>query len=88
MEEARRLCARIEKSLEKINSSVDLGIKQLKATRTRGQAMKAMRSLMDDAHFVLGLKRKFGEDVPVDEKMVQDFLNSVQAEYDSLKAIR
>ena len=88
MEEARKLCARIEKSLEKINSSVDLGIKQLKATRTRGQAMKAMRSLMDDAHFVLGLKRKFGEDVPVDEKMVQDFLNSVQAEYDSLKAIR
>jgi len=88
MEEARKLCARIEKSLEKINASVDLGVKQLNATRTRGQAMKAMRSLINDARFVLGLKRKFGEDVPVDEKMVQDFLNSVQAEYDALKAIR
>ncbi|MBU1518538.1 MAG: hypothetical protein KJ757_01625 [Planctomycetes bacterium] len=88
MEEARKLCARIEKSLEKINASFDLGVKQLKATRTRGQAMKAMRSLINDAHFVLGLKRKFGEDVPVDEKMVQNFLNSVQAEYDALKAMR
>lgn len=88
MEEARKLCARIEKSLEKINASVDLGVKQLKATRSRGQAMKAMRSLINDAHFVLGLKRKFGEDVPVDEKMVQNFLNSVQAEYDALKAMR
>jgi hypothetical protein len=88
MEEARKLCARIEKSLEKINASVDLGVKQLNATRTRGQAMKAMQSLINDARFVLGLKRKFGEDVPVDEKMVQNFLNSVQAEYDALKAMR
>lgn len=88
MEEAKTLYARIEKSLDKINASVDLGLKQLKATQSRGQAMKSMRSLMDDARFVLGLKRKFGEDVPVDEKMVQDFLNSVQAEYDALKAMR
>ncbi|PKL42979.1 MAG: hypothetical protein CVV39_08750 [Planctomycetes bacterium HGW-Planctomycetes-1] len=87
MAEARRLCARIEKSLDKINASVDLGIKQLQATRSRGHAMRAMKSLMNDAQFVLGLKRKFGDDVPVDEKMVQDFLNTVQAEYDALRTM-
>ncbi|MDD5010884.1 MAG: hypothetical protein PHQ00_02045 [Phycisphaerae bacterium] len=87
MQEARRLCARIEKSLDKINASVDLGIKQLKATKSRGQAMRAMKSLINDAQFVLGLKRKFGSDVPVDEKMVQDFLNTVQAEYDALRTM-
>ncbi len=86
--EARRLCARIEKSLDKINASVDLGIKQVQATKSRGQAMRAMKSLMNDAQFVLGLKRKFGDDVPVDEKMVQDFLNTVQAEYDALRTMR
>jgi membrane-bound ClpP family serine protease len=85
MEEARKLYARIEKSLEKINASVDLGMKQYQATQSRGQAMKAMRSLMSDAQFVLGLKRKFGDDVPIDERKVQKFLNSVQAEYDALK---
>ncbi len=88
MEEARKLYARIEKSLEKINASVDLGLKQYKATQSRSQAMKAMKGLMSDAQFVLGLKRKFGDDVPVDEQKVQSFLNSVQAEYDALKTMR
>jgi ClpP class serine protease len=87
MAEARRLCARIERSLDKINASVDLGIKQVQATKSRGQAMRAMKSLINDAQFVLGLKRKFGNDVPVDEKMVQDFLNTVQAEYDALRTM-
>ncbi|MBN1787950.1 MAG: hypothetical protein JW806_06085 [Sedimentisphaerales bacterium] len=86
IEEARKLCARIEKSMKKINASLDLGLKQLQATRSRGQAMKAMKSLMTDARFVLGLRRKFGEDVPIDEEKIQDFLNTVQAEYDALKA--
>jgi hypothetical protein len=47
-----------------------------------------MKSLISDAQFVLGLKRKFGDDVPVDEQKVQNFLNSVQAEYDALKVAR
>jgi ATP-dependent protease ClpP protease subunit len=88
MEKARQLCARIEKSLKDINASIDLGVKQLRATRSRGQSMKAMRSLMDDARFVLGLKRKFGDDVPINEKLIQSFLNSVQAEYDAIKDSR
>ena len=85
MEKARQLCARIEKSLKKIYASIDLGVKQLRATKSRGQSMKAMRSLMDDAQFVLGLKRKFGDDVPIEEELIQNFLNSVQAEYDAIK---
>jgi hypothetical protein len=86
MAEARKLYERIEKSLEKIDASMDLGIKQIQATQSRGQAMKAMRGLISDAQFVLGLKRKFGDDVPVSEEKVQRFLNSVQAEYDAVKA--
>ncbi len=82
---ARELCQRIEKSIKRINASVDLGIKTLEATQSRGQALKAMRGLINDARFVLGLRRKFGDDVPVDEQKVQDFLNSVQAEYDALR---
>jgi membrane-bound ClpP family serine protease len=88
MEKARQLGERIQKSLKKINASVDLGVKQIRATKSRGQAMKAMRSIINDAQFVLGLKKKFGDDVPVDEQLVQDFLNSVQAEYDALKNMR
>ncbi|MFA6187086.1 MAG: hypothetical protein WC770_07750 [Phycisphaerae bacterium] len=88
MPKARELCGRIENSLKKINASMDLGIKQLKATQSRSQAMKAMRSMMNDTQFVLGLKKKFGDDVPVDEEKVQSFLNSVQAEYESLMKSR
>jgi hypothetical protein len=85
MAKARELGRRIENSLKRIEASVDLGVKQLAATKSRGQALKAFRGLIDDAHFVLGLKKKFGDDVPVDEEMVQKFLNSVQAEYDALR---
>jgi len=85
MAKARELCQRIEKSLKRIDASVDLGIKQLKATHSRSAALKAMRGLINDAQFVLGLKKKFGDDVPVDEREVQEFLNAVQAEYDALR---
>jgi ClpP class serine protease len=85
LDKARDLYQRIEKSLKRINASVDLGIKQLEATQSRSGALKAMRGLINDAQFVLGLKKKFGDDVPVDEQEVQEFLNSVQAEYDALR---
>lgn len=88
MEKARKLREKIERSIKKINASVDLGVKQLQATQSRAQALKAMRSLINDAKFVIGLKKKFGDDVPIDEEIVQSFLNSVQAEYDSLAARR
>ncbi|MGA2914923.1 MAG: hypothetical protein ABSE89_02760 [Sedimentisphaerales bacterium] len=85
MAKARELYQRIEKSLKRLDASIDLGIKQLKATQSRPQALKAMRSIINDAQFVLGLKKKFGDDVPVDEQRVQSFLNAVQAEYDALR---
>jgi membrane-bound ClpP family serine protease len=85
MAKARELCQRIEKSIKRIDASVDLGVKRLKATHSRASALRAMRGLINDAQFVLGLKKKFGEDVPVDEQNVQEFLNSVQAEYDALR---
>ncbi|MFA5293470.1 MAG: hypothetical protein WC496_10605 [Phycisphaerae bacterium] len=88
MAKAREIYQRIEKSLKRINASIDLGVKQLKATKSRGQALKAMRNIINDAQFVLGLKRKFGDDVPVDEKKVQDYLNDVKAEYDALRTAR
>ena len=85
MAKARELYQRIEKSIKRIRASVDLGLKRLDATQSRGQALKAMKGLINDAQFVLGLKKKFGDDVPVDEEEVQSFLNSAQAEYDALR---
>jgi membrane-bound ClpP family serine protease len=85
LDKARELYQRIEKSLKRIDASIDLGIKQLEATQSRSQALKAMRRIINDAQCVLGLKKKFGGDVPVDEQKVQSFLNSVQAEYDALR---
>lgn len=86
MAEARKLYERIEKSLKRISASMDLNMKRLDATRSRGQALKTMKGLMSDAQFVLGLKRKYGDDVPVDEEAVQSFLNSVKADYEALQA--
>jgi hypothetical protein len=85
MAKARELYQRIEKSIKRIDASVDLGLKRLEATQSRGQALKALKGLINDAQFVLGLKKKFGDDVPVDEERVQSFLNSAQAEYDALR---
>lgn len=82
---ARELYQRIEKSLRRIRASVDLGVKRLDATQSRGQALRAMKGLINDAQFVIGLKKKFGDDVPVDEDEVQSFLNTVQADYDALR---
>ncbi|MCE5339895.1 MAG: hypothetical protein LLF92_02030 [Planctomycetaceae bacterium] len=85
MAKARELYDRISQRLEKLNASIDLGIKQLDATHSRVQAMKALKSMIQDAQFALSMKKRFGDDVPVNEQKVQSFLNDAQATYDSLK---
>ncbi len=85
MAKARELYDRISQRLEKLNASIDLGIKQLDATHSRVQAMKALKGMIQDAQFALSMKKRFGDDVPVNEQKVQSFLNDAQATYDSLK---
>jgi ATP-dependent protease ClpP protease subunit len=88
MAKARELNRRIENSLKRIESSIDLGIKQFNATKSRRQALRAIRGIISDLKFVLNLKKRFGDDVPVDEQRLQAFLNTVQAEYDAIKSGR
>jgi ATP-dependent protease ClpP protease subunit len=88
MAQARQLYDKIERNLKKMDASFDLGLKRLGAAQSPGQAMKAMKDMMTEARFLLGLKKKFGDDIPVDEKRVQEFLNIVQAKYESLRVMR
>ncbi len=85
MAEAHELYERITTRLDKLNASIDLGLKQLDTTHSRVQAMKALKGMIADAQFALSMKKKFGADVPLNEQKVQSFLNDAQALYDSLK---
>jgi ATP-dependent protease ClpP protease subunit len=88
MTEARELYERITKRLDKLNASIDLGLKQLDATHSRVQAMKSLKGMIQDAQFALSMKKRFGDDMPINEQKVQSFLNDAQATYDSLKVTR
>lgn len=88
MVKAKENYEKIEKRLEKLNASIDLGLKQYDATTSRVKAMRALKSVIDDAHFALFMKKKFGDDVRIDEDKVQSFLNDAQAAYDSMKVGR
>jgi len=83
--QAKAQYEKITKRLDKLNASIDLGLKRLDATHSRIQAMKALKGMIADAQFALTMKKKFGDDVPINEQKVQSFLNDAQALYDSLK---
>jgi membrane-bound ClpP family serine protease len=85
MVKARELYEKIEKRLEKLNSSIDLGVKQYEATNSRVKAMRALQSMIYDAKFALSMKKRFGDDVQIDQEKVQNFLNDAQSSYDAMK---
>jgi hypothetical protein len=85
---AQELFEKIDKRLGKLNASIDLGLKQFETTHSRSQAMKALQSIIYDAKFALSMKKRFGDDVRIDEKEVTDFMNDAQAVYDSIKTAR
>lgn len=88
MDKARELYKKIDKRLAKLHASIDLGIKRFETTHSRVQAMKALKSIIYDAQFALSMKKRFGDDIPIDEEKIQSFLNDAQAVYDSMKTAR
>ncbi|OHB58131.1 MAG: hypothetical protein A2Y12_07650 [Planctomycetes bacterium GWF2_42_9] len=85
---AQELFEKIDKRLAKLNASIDLGLKQFETTHSRSQAMKALQSLIYDSKFALSMKKRFGDDVHINEEEVTDFMNDAQAVYDSIKTSR
>jgi hypothetical protein len=85
MAKARELHEKIEKRLDKLNASIDLGLKQYDATNSRVKAMRALQGMIYDAKFALSMKKRFGDDVQINEDKVQNFLNDAQAAYDAMK---
>lgn len=88
MAEARKLYEKIDKKVDDLIVSMDLGVKRFETTRSRVQAMKALKGLIYDAKFALSMKKRFGDDVKIDEEEVQDFLNDAQAVYESIRNYR
>lgn len=85
MEKSRELYKKIDQKLKKLDASIDLGLKRFDATQSRVQAMKALKSIIYDAQYALSMKKRFGDDIPINEEKVQDFLNDAQAVYDSIR---
>ncbi|HBG27077.1 MAG: hypothetical protein A2Y10_08500 [Planctomycetes bacterium GWF2_41_51] len=85
---AKELYEKIDKRIDELMVSIDLGVKRFETTRSRVQAMKALKSLIYDAKFALSMKKRFGNDVRINEDEVQDFLNDAQAVYDSIRTAR
>jgi len=88
MAKARALYEKIDQRLNKLRASIDLGLKRFDTTHSRVQALKALKGLISDAQFVLSMKKRFGDDIPMDEEDVQSFLNDAQAAYDSIRGAR
>ncbi|OQA00315.1 MAG: hypothetical protein BWY69_01764 [Planctomycetes bacterium ADurb.Bin401] len=86
--EARKMYDKIDKRIDDLIVSMDLGVKRFETTRSRVQAMKALKGLIYDAKFALSMKKRFGDDVKIDEDEVQDFLNDAQAVYESIRSYR
>jgi ATP-dependent protease ClpP protease subunit len=81
--EAKRQYKQIKRKIMMIDASIDKSIKMLNATQSRPQALKAMRSLIRDAKFILYMKNRFGDDLQIDERKIREFLNAVEANYEA-----
>jgi ATP-dependent protease ClpP protease subunit len=76
----------------KLNERRDLKFKELRAkaehgSLTRNQALRDYEDLIKNGKYLLNLKRSY-PDIPYEEHDILSFINSVKAEYASIKAIR
>lgn len=87
-EEVEKVIARFNK----LNSALDLKYKELSAKiesgyLTRSQAVKDLQAIVKNAEYLLKLKQSYS-DVPIPQEVLEEFLNSVKADYQGVKAIR
>ncbi len=86
-DDARNLYKRLTARVDKLYNSVDLRIKELAVVRSRVRMLAMMRELRKDIKYLIGLKKKF-PDVGVNQDNLEKVLNSLDAQYNSVRSMR
>ena len=90
--EAKEEFEKVVKRFNTLNANLDLKFKELaaKADRhslTQNQLLRDLEVIMKNGKYLLNMKRKY-PDIPYSEQELIEFVNSVKAEYISIKAMR
>jgi hypothetical protein len=83
---------KVIRKFNQLNDVLDLKFKEIVAksqrgSLTRNQAVKDFDKLVRSAEYLLKLKRNY-PDIPVSEESIIELVNSIKAEYSSIKAMR
>ncbi len=90
--EAKDEFEKVLRKFNKLNETLDLTFKELSAKAKRGsltqnRALRDYEVIIKNGTYLLNLKRSY-PDIPYDEHTLILFINSVKAEYASIKAMR
>ena len=86
-DDARNLYKRLTARVDKLYNSLDLRIKELAVVRSRVRMLAMMREVRKDIKYLLGLKKKY-PDVSVNQDNLEKVLNSLDAQYNSVRSRR
>jgi len=90
--EARAELEEAHRKIEKLADSLDLRFKALKAKSdkrilTKNVALKDYKQIIRELDYLMRLKKQYS-DVGIEDEHLQDFLNEVKAEYQSIQQMR
>ncbi len=86
--EAREKYDMIISKLNELGSALDGSFKKLAAGSTMHTHMKGIRRIIKDLKLMMNIKKRFGDDVPVDEQKLMEAINDATAYYESLQEMR
>ncbi len=86
-DDARNLYKRLTARVDKLYNSLDLRIKELAVVRSRVRMLAMMREVRKDMKYLIGLKKKY-PDVSVNQDNLERVLNSLDAQYNSVRSRR
>lgn len=86
--EAREKYDMIISKLNELGSALDGSFKKLAAGTTMHTHMKGTRQIIKDLKLMMNIKKRFGEDVPIDEQRLMEAINDATAYYESLQEMR
>ena len=90
--EARKELDEVIERIEKVGDNLDYRFKALNAqsrnnTLTRKNLMKEYKKIIREVQYLIKLKDQY-TDIDMEDDELQEFLNEIRAEYDSLKKVR
>ena len=87
-EELDLVVKRFNKLMETLDFKFkELGAKSQRQSLRRSDALRSYQEILKQADYLIRLKQKY-PDVPVDEQDLQEFKNSVKADYESIRSMR